>query len=482
MNAVSEHEVKGDEAETQINVPLNFKHVTDGNFADTQRAIEAYLVSQGVQKNSYVAELIMFMERSFAGKNLKGQRSHYQHIMPCKNWMKGDTLSEKLIRCKDKETFKSRFDRIGTTAKLTRDNFEHREIVNLDFKGHLYLRLIDTNRNNLSRFYRNDSAAEAFIEQALSFYRAQLKAERRARKPEVLGTGKAEAVNPSKPAMAYLQNPKPLLTEAVNKHSTKTAENSLKLVHSFSTGEQPIPKPKPIPEGIKDIKTSDFGFDAEVMPLPLVSSTELTGVDVYLTWRKSVLAIHPEEHITQHPTKALIGQFANFHELLTEAIPGASTANFFDHLTKEWFRASHYLKNAGGYGFGYYPEMPALLRHSNHVLTWYEREKRSRTESKISPLLTTLPKPETTLQIETVPMSASASVVVPGRTFTPGRPQTLEYWIAYFLKNPGPWSADSVVAYRIALKKFSADLTASEDRIEELCRMTPEELEMTNGR
>ncbi len=395
MNAISGHAVKGDEAETtQMGVPPNFKHVTDGSFAYTQLAIEAYLVSQGSQKNSYVAELIMFMERSFAGKNVKGQRSHYQHIMPCKGWSKGDTLSEKLTRCKDKETFKGRFDRIGTTAILTRDHFEDYEISNLDFNGRWYFRLIDTNSNNLSWFYRNDAAVEAFIKQALSFYSAQLKAKRRARKPAVLGTGKAEEVNPSKPAMVYLQNPKPLLTKGINKEETKTTQNSLKLVHSSSTGEKQIPIPISSSVGIKDIKTSDFGFGPEPktshsgfsypnkskMPKPggAMHDTSVkgtSGLDVYLTWRKSVLAKHPEIFITGNPSKKLVGQANFFYQTFSEFSQDIPIADFFGHLMKKWDSAREYLDEAEVWQKpGDYPEISFLVTHSDKILSWYKSE------------------------------------------------------------------------------------------------------------
>ncbi len=507
MNAISGHAVQGDEAETtQISVPPNFKHITD-TFAYTKLAIEAYLVSQGVQKHSHVAELIMFMERSFAGTSLKGERSHYQHIMPCKGWRKGDTLSEKLTRCKDKETFKGRFDRIGTTAILTGEHFEDRKITNLDFKERMYLRLIDTNHNNLSRFYRNDAAVEAFIEQALSFYSAQLKAKRRARKPVVLGTGKAEEVNPGKPAMVYLENPKPLLIKGIHKEETKKTQNSLKLVHSSPTGEKPIPIPIPIPTpvGIKNIKTSDYGFGPEPktsqsgfsyqskskMPkaggaMHDTSVKGTSGLDVYKVWRTSVLASHSEIFITENPSKKLVGQANFFYQKFSEFSQDIPLVDFFDHLIKKWDAAAEYLKESGVWQKpGDYPEISFLVTHSDKTLSWYKSEIKYHL-MYIESMKKQPTKDEVCTSSKTASMSDSNSVAVLGRTFQGGSPETLEYQIARCLKDSSclkdsnSWAANRAVSCRINLKKLSVDLTASKDRIEELCKLTLEELEMIN--
>lgn len=214
----------------------NFPHVSDGNFTYTQQAIEAYLLSLGIPRHSYTAELIMFMERSFKGKYLVGERSHYQRIMASASWKKADSLSEKLTRCKDKETFKNRFDRIGTTAILRREHFIRYEIRHLDFKERMYLRLVDTKHNNLSSFYRNDGVVDAFIAAAICFYREKQKT--RKTKTEITLKGKPELVVPGKPDVAYLENPKPLLNTGLTERITKKNKgNSLTLVYPAPFGK-----------------------------------------------------------------------------------------------------------------------------------------------------------------------------------------------------------------------------------------------------
>jgi len=238
-------------------VQSNFSHVSNGNYEDTQKAIEAYLITLGILRHSHTAELIMLMEKSFKGKYMKRERSHYQRIMPSANWREGDTLSEKLTRCTDKETFKRRFGRIGTSAILKREHFHDFEIRNLDFKGKIYLRLTDTTKNNLSHFYRNDALVDEFIASAIAFYREEIK--RGKHKTRTAIAGKPEVVGDGKPEVIYLENPKPLLnTEVESKSlSVKHKGTSLTLVHSCPTGKNK----KPTPEGIDDKKTSELGID-----------------------------------------------------------------------------------------------------------------------------------------------------------------------------------------------------------------------------
>lgn len=73
----------------------NFLHVSNGNYEDTRKAIEAYFKSRGVPPHTHTAELIMVMERSFKGKYMKGERSHYQQIMPSASWRKNDIFGKK---------------------------------------------------------------------------------------------------------------------------------------------------------------------------------------------------------------------------------------------------------------------------------------------------------------------------------------------------------------------------------------------------
>lgn len=369
----------------------DFGHVSHGNFKGTQKAIESFLVSKDVPRHSFTAELIMFLERSFAGKYMKGERSHYQRIMASDKWREDDTLSEKLTRCKDKETFKKRFDRIGTTAILRRSNFQDNKIKvsDSDFKERMYLRLIDTEQNNISCFYRNDVVVDAFIKSAIAFYREETKARKYKtrsalkRKPEVVGVGKPEVV--------YLENPKPLLytKDLQERGSGKNKGNLLRLVHSSTTEKnQHIPR-----KGIEDKESSGFGFDdqsiaeecglgpasnvvkADTEVAQHITSAKLySGIEVFNLWRNSVLAEHPEECISATPTGVLRGQAANFNKSFNEFFTTDSIADFFYHLTKHWNSAIKEFKCRKLFGYGEYPEIPWLLKNSNHALTWYKKE------------------------------------------------------------------------------------------------------------
>lgn len=471
----------------------DFGHVSHGNFKGTQKAIESFLVSKEEHRQGHVAELIMFMERSFAGKYMKGERFHYQRIMASDKWRKGDTLSEKLTRCKDKETFKKRFDRIGTTAILRRSNFHDNEIKisESDFKERMYLRLIDTEQNNISMFYRNDAVVDAFIKSAIAYYREKTKAEKYktrsalARKPAVVGGGKPEVV--------YLENPKPLLytKDLQERGSGKNKGNLLRLVHSSTTEKnQHLPR-----NGLEDKEASGFGFDDKqaAIAVGLIPDTKendgalqhtssaksLSGFEVFKLWRKSVLAKHPDEFISEEPTGKLIGQAAIFFKRFNEFYPVDSIADFFDHLAENWVTACKDYKDRGIWQkLGKYPEISNLLEHSNHILTSYMQQKQECSNKAI-------PVPEIEHFIPNPPRPYKGCDLVLSNGCTPSQYEmSLEYLIATHIlirirlnrgKNYVSDGENYENKFRGEVKESTIDILASEARILELTLMPESE-------
>lgn len=488
-------------------VKVDFGHVSEGNWTDTLKAIEAFLVSKGERRQGYGADLIMFMERSFSGKYRNGERSHYQRIMPGGKWRKGDTLSEKLKRCKDKETFKGRFDRIGTTAILKREHFDNREITNLDFKGRMYLRLIDTNDNNRSLFFRNDALVDAFIKSAIVFNKDEVRARkyktRRASmgKPEVVGVGKSEVV--------YRENPNPLLYTEVDSRrpSGKNKGNSLTLVYSFPNGKN---KNQPQPwKGVIDKETSDCGFADKQAQIEagLLPDTEgnagvirhtspaksFSGSDVFKLWHRAVSVKHPDECISANPTAKQIGQAATFYQRFNEFFPGDSIAGFFDSLTRNWIGACKDFNDGGVWQkFGPYPEIPSLLNHTNRVFTWYKAELRSTAkdeecnregQERSAKQAQALPDRPGNYSARSVLQSGADGTQVSGRTHRYSRKKTIEHEIASEIRRKGSkYSDPGMEAFlREKLQKLSTDLAASEARIAELVAMTEDEFDECIG-
>jgi len=485
----------------------DFSHVPNGNFTGTHNAIEAFLVSKGVPKQSYTAELIMFMERSFSGKYRKGERSHYQQIMPSATWRKGDTLSEKLTRCKDKETFKSRFDRIGTTAILKREHFDNREISSLDFRGRMYLRLKDTKRDNLSLFYRNDELVDDFIKSAIAFHQDQLRGKKYITRRAL--SGKAEVVEVRKPEMVCLENPKPLLYTEVDsrRHSGKNKGNSLRLVHSSPDGRNQNQPWK----GVIDKETSGLGdyekqiaIEAGILPdtdnnnglvQHISSVNSYSGEDVFNLWHRAVSVEHPDKCISANPRGKQTGQATTFYKRFNEFFPTTSIADFFDHLAKNWSGAHKYLTKAMCWGHGGYPELPWLVmdRNCDHVLTWYREEMKSaakevkwKREVQERSSEQTLPPQESTKSSGVSVSHRTADRTPPtGRTIRSGAKLSLEHDIAWSVRQgrsaPGPKHALRDRMLEIALRKqlqaLSSDVAASDARIEELLAMTDDEFD-----
>lgn len=469
----------------------NLPHVSDGNFIYTQRAIEAYLVSQGIYRHSYTAELIMFMERSFKGKYLRGERSHYQRIMPSASWNKGDSLSEKLTRCKDKETFKNRFDRIGTTAILRREHFIRYEISNLDFKGRMYLRLVDTKRNNLSTFYRNDGVVDAFISAAISFLQDEQRTGKT--KAEIATEGKPELVWPGKPDVAYLKNPKPLLnTELTERITKKNKGNSLTLVYPSYVGKILYPPQERIKEAassapeISNIQALEL---CGLLPIDKINQNNskrrkatvadhYSGVEVFTLWRKAIVANNPELCIATRPTAAQNKQVINLHQLFAEYFPEDEISDFFVTMTRSWPAVCKELKVMGVWqNLGPYPEIAILLKNSDKILTWYKAKRDKSHEQKgltrVANLNQHAPVKKT---VPLVPYRGCNQSTAKGRTFNNKLPESLEYQIAYSRRFPE--SKMEFDSFRLVfLQNRTIDAEASEARIVELCNMSADEFD-----
>jgi len=475
----------------------DFRHVSHGNFNDTQLAIETFLLSLGRPKQGNLAELIMLMERSFSGKYRKGERSHYQQIMPSENWRPGDSLSEKLTRCKDKETFKNRFDFIGTTAILSRNNFDGFEVCKLDFDGRMYLRLIDTKRNNRSNFYRNDALVDAFIQSAIDFYRGGLKKRR-------IKTGSPLSENPvmvgsRNPEVVRLENPKPLLyTEFESrKNSRKSKGTSLTLVHSSNTTiDQELPRKE-----IENTRASDFSlyYQQAAEECGLISESEVvmgsaeaeqdaeaarpfSGQDGFNALRISILSKFPQLCISEKPKVSEISQFNSFVDRFGEFFPKVSIADFFKHLTENWIRACKYFKSTNAWSIrGEYPEIGSLLKHSNHVLSWYLQEiekSENNNHKKVESLLSFEPQSEQPKKVA-APLKHCEKINGPGRTFVGNHPESLEYQIAvaHGFDQSIDWVRDFLKILNEQIAELSCDAHASKARIEELINMQSDECE-----
>jgi hypothetical protein len=472
----------------------DFRHVSDGNWPYTLKALEAYLASQGVPRHTYTAQLIMVMERSFYGKYRKGERSHYQRIMPDGKWRKGDTLSEKLTRSKDKETFKERFDRVGTTATLSRQHFDNYQIRNLDFKERAYLRLIDTNNGNVSIFFRNDAVADAFIKSALAFHREQLKVKRY----------KTLSVSAGKPAVVYLENPKPLLyTEGVQERAGRNKNILLTLVQpTYGKNKPQNQTPNPTD---KETEGSGFGFsDQQVMESVGLcdSGTEQyksvsrprsakpsngagTGAGVFKLWHESVAPKHPEELISAIPTPRDTHVAATICQKFNEFFPTEHVSDFFECLAANWKKArtesfpKWQLKN-----FGPYPTLSQLLSNWNPLLTWYKNE-RNRVAKVAEAARVSQERLQQQSQVEVrkstprplAPFIGCELITASGRTFRQPCVESLEYQIAFDIDIGSRYGMSLRHTLKQLLKDRSIDMAASEARIEELRKMPPEEAE-----
>lgn len=461
----------------------DFNYLSKGNWSHTKKALESYLMTQGVRPQSYTAELIMFMERSFQGKYRKNERCHYQRITPWPNRV-GDSLSEKLTRCKDKETFKNRFQTIGATAKLRREHFDNGVISPKDFQGRLYLRLIDTQRNNVMWFFRNDDFVDAFIGAALNYYSEKM-----------LGLKKIPAApmgNPGvgpggKPELIYLENPKSLLT--IKESELQTEKNkkkvSLTLVHSSLTGKSHLHSP-----GEENL-ISNSGMKASSGDAPHswggakpVKPNQNVGRIIYGQWRGSVLAHHPELCISEKPTGQEIGQAKAFYEKYMEFFPTTPFADFINHVVERWIGATKALNSDGVWQtFGRYPEIRDLLLHASKILSWYRLNafpKKTDT-TKGGALSDAAPPdipPETKENpVPPVPFAGCSRVTEAGRTFIKHEPESLEYQFVSFESLGMKFGGGISKVLWEKLKTLSKNIAASELRINELRELPADEFQ-----
>lgn len=438
------------------------QHVSNGRYDHTEAAIESYLRSIKSPSPKYIAELVMFMERSFKGKYLKGERSHYQRIMPSSKWRPGDTLADKLTRCKDKETFKKRFDRIGSTEILRKEHFANGQISekNLNFNGKLYLRLMDTERNNLSIFFRNDKAVDVFISTALMHRESQ----QRARK-QLTGSGSAKKpawVQGEKAEVVALENPNPLqyTKEESGKNKEKHTGNSLALVHPFPFGKNQ----KQTPDG-------NYSFPQKAK---LASSTSTIGSNTFQLWRNAIVETHPDECISSNATKAQIDKAAELAHRFSEFFPVSQLAEFLREVSTSWISLSKHLKEDGvWHNLGRYPELPSLVTHSDHIFTWYRKKLPKPVKPPQAAAATQ--EPSTKAHRPAIPLIGCDRTNGPGRTFRANAPESLEYMVATAPICNFP--KHFVLTLMEQLKILSVDFSASEKRIAELEKMAEEERE-----
>lgn len=439
-----------------------FQHISNGRSTDTQLAIELYLRSLKLPRPKYTAELIVFMEVSFKGKYKEGDPSHYQRIMPSENWRSGDTLSEKLTRCKDKETFKKRFDLIGSTETMRAEHFEKWQIndENLNFKGKLYLRLMDTVRGNLSHFFRDDLAVDTFIKAALQHHEEQRTARRKktggvsAIKAEVVHLKKTEVVTPEKPkSLQY--------TKIDTEKNTEKTGNSLALVHPFPYGKNQQQTPE--------------GKYEQVQKLTSTSPKQAAGSNSFLLWRKAVLEKHPDKCISSIATKAQIGIASELSQRFSEFFPANQMSDFLREVSQSWISLSKRLKEDGVWqNLGSYPDFSSLLKHSNHIFTWYRKRLSKPTEELQK--ATQAQEPSKKLPDHPpVPFIGCNTSSAPGRTFRVNDSESLEYIVAMAPTCNFPKHA--VLSLMEQIKTLSVDFAASEKRIAELETMSDEERE-----
>jgi hypothetical protein len=464
-----------------------FDHLSEGCFNGTQRALKDYLKSKGVPAQSYTAELIMFMERSFKGKYLKNERSHHQRIMRGRGrWREGDTLSEKLTRCTDKETFKARFDRIGTTAILSRGHFEEYEVANLDFKGRLYLRLIDTNRKNLSIFYRNDGVVEEFFRTVHVFCDNQLQAAadvrwRTGKKAEVVDEAKAEVSIPTKPAVLHLENPKPLLTRDLIKEEAEARRGHLTLIYSSSGEKKKEKRVEMGPRPIRKARTNDRSSSCSGLgagSLGAAPATNTPGLEVFQLWRAAVMSHDPSVCITKSHTSAQLRSAALLKQKFDEFLPGQPLPEFFQYLTSNWPQAKKSLECMGVWkALGDYPELPLLVEESDKVLTLYKREfqRAAKLNTKRAVIAPPAQKQSQVPPPIQPPYIGCERATAAGRTFRGVESESLEYQIVAHSRSK--FGAELANIAEELLEQFSIDLPASRARIQELCKLPEHEFE-----
>lgn len=467
---------------------VGFEYLRGYNFDLVEEALNGYLTSEGFLPHSHSAELIMFMERSFYGKYKLGEKSHYQHILPCNSVREGDSLSEKLTRCKDKETFPRRFLPFGATTILRRHHFDKFEIGNFDFDGKLYLRLIDTKRNNRSWFFRNDSAVKSLMRLARDYYKPELSGKNG--KSRNASLTKPEVIIIRKPELVALEIPSPLLNrDGQEKETRKAKQSSLTLVHSSTIGKNQKPTPGKTTTSY-DGSTDTDEWIAEQCGISTIngksadkekrSAPSHSGIETFNLWRTSVLVTHPSECITESPTKVLIGEAAKLDKRFREFYPEAPIADFFAELTTRWGTVCKELKDRGVWqNLGPYPEIPSLHQHSNHVLSWYKNVV-SQSKSKQQGLQQS-PVPGATIPEIAAPLVGCPRVTAEGRTFNRNEVESLEYQIAYrshFYPEKHRMGVLSMLSCNIQmLVKQSLNMAASNARIEQLKQIPPDELD-----
>lgn len=262
--------------------------------------------------------------------------------------------------------------------------------------------------------------------------------------------------------MVALENPKPLqyTKEESGKNKEKHTGNSLALVHPFPYGKNQKQKPD-----------ENYSFPQKAK---LASSTSSIGSNTFQLWRNAIVEKHPDECISSNATKAQIGMAAELAQRFSEFFPASQIAEFLREVSTSWISLSKHLKEDGVWqNLGRYPELPSLVAHSDHIFTWY----RKKSPKPVKPPQAAAAKQEPSIKTHrpSIPLIGCDTTNGPGRTFRANASESLEYIVATAPTCNFPKHA--VVALMEKIKTLSVDFAASEKRIAELEKMSPEERE-----
>lgn len=173
----------------------------------------------------------------------------------------------------------------------------------------------------------------------------------------------------------------------------------------------------------------------------------------------------------------------DFNRRFEEFFSTEPITDLFDYLSSHWIRVCKDLKKNGVWqNLGDYPEIPTLLKHSDHLLSWYKQE----TGSKDS--CVPEKKPQGPFSEETsskppgkpaIPYIGCSREIAPGRTFQGNDPESLEFQIAFLGRGDvvDELNQGLINICHKHLERLSMDMVASNARIEELRAMPQDALE-----
>ena len=383
-------------------VELQFNHVS--NWEYSRIAIDDYLASKGFPKQLHVAEVILFMERSFKGKYLQKERSHFQFVTPPKQFTpsrrKGDSLSEKIPFCKHKDSFNKKFSIVGHTEVIRQNHFNERD---LNFEGKMYLRMIDTNDGNVSWFYRNDEIAHKFIQDALRF-----KADYMERSGKTIWSGGSELYGvvgvdymeslldtntlqeyPKKTLIAKPKKERKTFYFSVEKTDvidTTNFEGNCKIMNQ-TTPTKKLPKsagkgktPFTSVDAMKFATTEMKAFSDYFVKAKAYSDPVINGTGLYKIWKDAVasndLGSLFEKDISK-TSKDYISIEKAF-ETFTQGYPAEEFPIFMDTIMREWSSVKKYLVSVGWdeKKLGPFPDIGFLRYNLPKLDIWYKEYKK----------------------------------------------------------------------------------------------------------